>query len=117
MVSPWECNNKFSRLLVESIDWNIGIHKFVRIHNGDQLVQQIRLTFEQFRRRRLHSIFKHLGAVARHAVPRFRLAPVQVVDRIAPVVLVVPTESREAHAHVHPGHFHARYVGVDETQY
>lgn len=34
--------------------------------------------------------------------PCLGLAPVQVVDGVAPVILVVPAERREAHAHVQP---------------
>lgn len=39
--------------------------------------------------------------------------PVQVVDRVAPVVFDVPTERREAHAHVQPGELHAADVSSD----
>ena len=45
-----------------------------------------------------------------------RCVPVQVVDGVAPVVLVVPAEGGEAHAHVHPGHLHAGDVGLDVRQ-
>lgn len=37
----------------------------------------------------------------------------QVVDGVAPVVLDVPAEGGEAHAHVQPGQFHAADVGSD----
>lgn len=42
--------------------------------------------------------------------------PVQVVDRVAPVVLDVPAERREAHAHVQPGELHAAYVSGDVSK-
>ena len=47
----------------------------------------------------------------------FVTLPVQEVDGVAPVVLDVPAEGGEAHAHIEPGHLHARdihvYVGKD----
>ena len=45
------------------------------------------------------------------------LVPVQVVDGVAPVVLDVPAEGGEAHAHVEPGQRHAADVGGDMSQH
>ena len=41
----------------------------------------------------------------------------QVVNGVTPVVLNVPTETGEAHAHIAPGHLHARNVSVDVAQH
>lgn len=41
------------------------------------------------------------------------VSPVQEVDGVTPVVLDVPAERGEAHAHVEPGHLHAGDVHVD----
>lgn len=41
----------------------------------------------------------------------------KVIDRIAPVVLNVPTEARETHAHVSPGHLHPGYISVYVAQH
>ncbi len=41
----------------------------------------------------------------------------QVVDGVAPVVLDVPAEGREAHAHVEPGQLHAADVPADVRQH
>ena len=81
------------------------------------LVEQVGLRAEEFGRGGLHGRLEDFGVVAGDAVPRLGLAPVQVVDRVAPVVLVVPAKGREAHADVHPRHLHARDVGVDEAQH
>lgn len=35
------------------------------------------------------------------------LSPVKEIDGVAPVVLDVPAERGETHAHVQPGHLHA----------
>lgn len=40
----------------------------------------------------------------------------QIVNGIAPVVLNVPAETGEAHAHVAPGHFHPRDVSINVAQ-
>ena len=39
--------------------------------------------------------------------------PVEEVNRVAPMVLNMPTKTRKAHAHIYPGHFHSGYVGID----
>ena len=44
-------------------------------------------------------------------------APVQVVDGVAPVVLNVPAEAGEAHAHVRPRHLHPGDVCVHVAQH
>lgn len=36
----------------------------------------------------------------------------QEVDGVTPVILDVPTERGEAHAHVEPGHLHTRDVHI-----
>ena len=41
----------------------------------------------------------------------------QEVDGVAPVVLDVPAEGGEAHAHVQPGQLHAADVGRDVGQH
>lgn len=33
-------------------------------------------------------------------------SPVQKIDGVTPVVLNMPAEGREAHAHIEPGHLH-----------
>ena len=41
------------------------------------------------------------------------VSPVQEVDGVAPVVLNVPAERGETHAHIKPGYLHARDVHID----
>ena len=43
--------------------------------------------------------------------------PVEVVDGVAPVVLDVPAEGGEAHAHIQPGQLHATDVGCNVSQH
>lgn len=40
----------------------------------------------------------------------------KVVDGIAPVILNVPAERREAHPHIKPGHLHARNISIDVSK-
>ena len=44
------------------------------------------------------------GAACAHAQGASICAPMQIVDRVAPVVFGVPTKAREAHAHIAPWH-------------
>ena len=48
--------------------------------------------------------------------PGFRLPPVEVIDRGRPVVLGVPAEGGEAHAHVEPRDLHSGNVHVTGAQ-
>ena len=104
MVSTRKSDDKFSSMLIDPVNWNTGIHQCVGIHDGDQLVEEIRLGLEQFRSSGCHGCFKFHRTAARNTVPGLGLAPVHVVDRVAPVILGVPAERSKAHAHVHPGH-------------
>jgi quercetin dioxygenase-like cupin family protein len=40
----------------------------------------------------------------------------EVVDGVAPMVLVVPAKGRETHAHIHPGDDHSGDGGVDVSK-
>lgn len=42
-----------------------------------------------------------------------RISPVQEVDGVTPVVLDVPAERGETHAHIKPGYLHARDIHID----
>lgn len=41
----------------------------------------------------------------------------QEVDGVAPVVLDVPAEGGETHAHIEPGHLHTRDVHIDVSEH
>ena len=42
-----------------------------------------------------------------------RPIPVQVIDRVAPVILNMPAEGRKHHSHIKPGNLHARDVSIN----
>lgn len=44
-------------------------------------------------------------------------SPVQVVNRVAPVVFNVPAEGGEAHSHIEPRELHAAYVSSDVSKH
>ena len=44
-------------------------------------------------------------------------SPVEVVNGVTPVILNMPTKGREDHAHIEPGHLHARDICIDVAQY
>ena len=113
MVGPREGDHELAGRLVERRDRHTVVFQDVRVADGDQLMQQVWLRFEQFGRHASHRLLEQFGLLAGYAVPVLALSPVQKVDAIAPVVLVVPTERAEAHADVEPGHDHAADVGVD----
>lgn len=103
------------------------LHEDVGVHQGDELMQEVRLRVEELRSHFLHDRLQLLCGVSWNAVPGLGFAPehrhthtsithtslfrtltrccsldspVQEVDGVAPVVLDVPAEGREAHAHV-----------------
>lgn len=44
-------------------------------------------------------------------------SPVEVVNGATPVILNMPTKGWEDHAHIQPGHLHARDICIDVAQY
>ena len=44
-------------------------------------------------------------------------SPVQVVDGITPVILNMPTETRKAHPHIRPWHFHPRNICINIAEH
>ena len=44
VIGARERDDKFTRVLVQTVNWNSSVHQRIGIHYGNQLVQQIRLT-------------------------------------------------------------------------
>lgn len=106
-------NYKLARTLINSIYIHILLFQAFRAKHGHQLEQQIRLLLKQLRNSLSHGIFKFGCIRSWNTVPRFRFAPMHVVDRVGVVVFVVPAERREAHANIQPRDHHATDVGFD----
>lgn len=51
------------------------LHEDVGIHDGDELVEEVRLGVKQLRRQLLHHGLQLLGCGGRHSVPRLRFTP------------------------------------------
>lgn len=57
------------------------------------------------------------GYNSKNTPPPHTHLPMEIVDGVAPVILNMPAEAREAHAHISPGHLHPRYISVHVTQH
>lgn len=90
--------------------------KDIGVHGGDNVMEKIGLTAEKLFGRFSHHFLGLFGVMSRDTIPSFGLAPMQIIDGRCPMILGVPTESGETHAHVKPRHFHAGNVHVDGTQ-
>lgn len=50
-------------------------HEDVRVHDGDQLMQEVRLKLKQLWRQLFHHLLESLSCHRGHPIPRFRLTP------------------------------------------
>eukprot|EP00976_Prorocentrum_cordatum_P039073 794779-Prorocentrum_minimum.AAC.4 len=85
--------------------------------HSDELHEEVGLRSEEVRHNLLEAVLEGVGGVRGHGVPSLGLAPVAVVDGVEHVVLHVPAEGGEEHAHIHPrdhnpGDVHVRADGV-----
>lgn len=76
MIGFREGNDKLASTLVASVHPDASVHNPLRVHEGHQLVQKIRLSFEEVWRFLLDRRFKLFCVVTRDTIPRFGLAPV-----------------------------------------
>lgn len=74
MIGARERDHKLAGTLVHLIDGNAIFSQKIRIHNGDEMMQQIGRSFEQLFGVLFHDAFEIFRLVARHAVPSFGLA-------------------------------------------
>ena len=63
-----------------------------------------------------HRLLEEVSLVTWHPIPLFRLALPEIVDRVEEMVLVVPAEGGETHAHVEPRRNNARNIFLDEAE-
>lgn len=50
-------------------------HEDVRVHDGDQLMQKVRLKLKQLWRQLFHHLLESLSCHRGNPIPRFRLTP------------------------------------------
>ena len=76
MIGLRERQHELASALITSIDANTSIPDVLRVHERDQLEEQIGLRFEEIRSFPLHSCLEALRVIAGNAVPGLGLPPV-----------------------------------------
>ncbi len=64
-----------------------------------------------------HSPFESLRVFTGNAIPCFGFSPMQIINRISPMVFIMPAKGGETHSDVHPGDYHSVYICVYVTKY
>ena len=76
MICLGEGDHKFTSSLVAPVNTHTRIRKPRRVHQSDELEEQVGLSLEQIGRFTFDRSLEFLGIVSRNAVPRLGLAPV-----------------------------------------